>query len=142
MPSWIMRASRGYSTLDEQEDDVTHYFWADDKEDAEEYIKTHWVELLGKDPSWFLVSLEEQRTRGGYRPGAGRPTLPPEKKAKPKTVAKRIPIDLAENLEKIDTLLALIEDWKRRSENSSSTSPRWAKLREFLSDVEKIDLKL
>jgi len=143
MPSWIMRASRGYSALeDEQEDNVTHQFWADDKEDAEEYLRTHWVELVGKDPSWFLVSLEEQRTRGGYRPGAGRPALPPDKKAKPKTVAKRIPIELAENLEKIDTLLTLIEDWKCRSENSSSTSPRWAKLREFLADVEKIGLKL
>jgi hypothetical protein len=82
------------------------------------------------------------RTRGGYRPGAGRPTLPPEKKAKPKTVAKRIPIELAENLEKIEALLVLIEDWKRRSESSSSTSPRWAKLRELLADVEKIGLKL
>jgi hypothetical protein len=138
-----MRVSRRYSALeDKQDDDVTHQFWADDKEDAEEYLRTHWVELLGKDPSWFLVSLEEQRTRGGYRPGAGRPTLPPEKKVKSKTVAKRISIELAENLEKIDTLLTLIEDWKQRSENSSPTSPRWAKLREFLSDVEKIDLKL
>jgi hypothetical protein len=137
-----MRASRGHSTLDEQDDDVTHQFWADDEEDAEEYVNTHWVKLLGKDSSWFLVSLEEVRTRGGYRPGAGRPTLPPEKKAKPKTVAKRIPIELAENLEKIEALLVLIEDWKRRSESSSSTSPRWAKLREFLADVEKIGLKL
>jgi hypothetical protein len=97
---------------------------------------------VGKDPSWFLVSLEEVRTRGGYRLGAGRPTLPPERKAKPKTVTKWIPIELVENLEKLDVLLTLIEDWKRRLENSSSTSPRWAKLREFLSDVEKIDLKL
>jgi hypothetical protein len=135
-----MRASRGYSTLDEQEDDVTHQFWADDKEDAEEYINAHWVKLLGDDPSWFLVSLEELRTRGGYRPGAGRPMLPPEKKAKPKTVAKRIPVQLAENLEKVDALLILIDDWKHRSENSSPTSPRWVKLREFLSDVKKIGI--
>jgi hypothetical protein len=142
MPIWIMRASRGCTALDEQDDDVTHQFWADDKEDAEEYVSTHWVELLGDDPSWFLVSLEELRTRGGYRPGAGRPTLAPEKKAKPKTVAKRIPIELAENLEKIEALLVLIEDWKQRSESSSSTSPRWAKLRELLADVEKIELKL
>lgn len=140
MPSWIMRASRGYSFVDEQDDDAIHQFWADDKEDAEEYVKAHWVEWLGKDPNWFLVSLEEQRTRGGYRPGAGRPTLPPEKKAKPKTVAKRIPVELAENLEKIDSLLTLIDDWKQRSEKSSSTSPRWAKLREFLSDVEKLGI--
>jgi hypothetical protein len=134
-----MRASRGYGSIDEQ-DDVRHQFWADDKEDAEEYINTHWLELLGKDSDWFLVSLDEQRTRGGYRPGAGRPTLPPEKKAKPKTVAKRIPVQLAENLEKIDGLLALIDDWKQRSDNSSSTSPRWAKLREFFSDVEKLGI--
>ena len=138
-----MKASRGYSALkDEQDGNVTYRFWADDREDAEEYVNAHWVELVGKDSSWFLVSLEELRTRGGYRPGAGRPTLPPGKKAKPKTVAKRIPIELAENLEKIEALLVLIEDWKRRSESSSSTSPRWAKLREFLADVEKIELKL
>jgi hypothetical protein len=135
-----MRASRGCNLLDNQDDDITHQFWADDKEDAEEYINTHWVELVGKDSDWFLVSLEEQRTRGGYRPGAGRPTLPPEKKAKPKTVAKRIPVQLAENLEKVDALLTLIDDWKQRSENSSPTSPRWVKLREFLSDVEKIGI--
>ena len=140
MPNWIMRVSRGYNFLDKQDVDITLQFWADDKEDAEEYINTHWVELVGKDSNWFLVSLEEQRTRGGYRPGAGRPTLPPEKKAKPKTVAKRIPVQLAENLEKIDSLLALIDDWKQRSDNSSSTSPRWAKLREFLSDVEKLGI--
>ena len=142
MPTWIMRASRGCTALDEQDDDVTHHFWADDKEDAEEYVNAHWVELVGKDLSWFLVSLEEVRTRGGYRPGAGRPALPLEKRAKPKTVAKRIPIELAENLGKVDELLTLIDDWKHRSESSSSTSPRWAKLREFLADVEKIGLKL
>jgi len=140
MSSWIMRASRGCNLLDNQDDDITHQFWADDKEDAEEYINAHWAELVGKDSDWFLVSLEEQRTRGGYRPGAGRPTLPPEKKAKPKTVAKRIPVQLAENLEKVDALLTLIDDWKHRSENSSPTSPRWVKLREFLSDVEKIGI--
>lgn len=140
MPSWIMRASRGCNLLDNQDDDITHQFWADDRENAEEYITTCWVELVGKDSDWFLVSLDEQRTRGGYRPGAGRPTLPPEKKAKSKTVAKRIPIQLAENLEKIDALLTLIGDWKQRSENSSPTSPRWVKLREFLSDVEKIEI--
>jgi len=140
MPSWIMRASRGCNLLDNQDDDIIHQFWADDKEDAEEYINAHWVELVGKDLDWFLVSLEEQRTRGGYRPGAGRPTLPPEKKAKPKTVPKRIPVQLAENLEKVDALLTLIDDWKQRSENSSPTSPRWVKLREFLSDVEKLGI--
>jgi hypothetical protein len=135
-----MRASRGCNLLDNQDDDITHQFWADDKEDAEEYINVHWAELVGKDSDWLLVSLEEQRTRGGYRPGAGRPTLSPEKKAKPKTVAKRIPVRLAENLEKVDALLTLIDDWKQRSENSSPTSPRWVKLREFLSDVEKIGI--
>lgn len=135
-----MKVSRGHNFLDNQDEDATLQFWADDKEDAEEYISTHWSELVGKDSGWFLVSLEEQRTRGGYRPGAGRPTLPPEKKAKPKTVAKRIPVQLAEKLEKIDSLLALIEDWKQRSDNSSSTSPRWAKLREFLYDVEKLGI--
>ena len=140
MPSWIMRASRGCNLLDNQDDDITYQFWADDKEDAEEYINVHWAELVGEDSDWFLVSLEEQRTRGGYRPGAGRPTLPPEKKAKPKTVAKRIPVQLAENLEKVDALLTLIDDWKQRSENSSPTSPRWVKLREFLADVEKIGI--
>ena len=140
MPSWIMRASRGCNLLDNQDDDITYKFWADDKEDAEEYLNVHWVEIVGKDSDWFLVSLDEQRTRGGYRPGAGRPTLPPEKKAKPKTVPKRIPIQLAENLERIDALLTLIDDWKQRSENSSPTSPRWVKLREFLSDVEKIGI--
>ena len=134
-----MRASRGYNFVDEQEDDVTHQFWADDREDAEYYVNTHWKELVGKDSSWFLVSLEELRTRGGYRPGAGRPALPPEKKAKPKTVAKRIPIRVAENIEKIDVVLSLIEDWKERSKNTSPTSPRWDKLREFLADLEKID---
>lgn len=140
MPSWIMRASRACNLLDNQNADVTHQFWADDREDAEEYINTHWIELVGKELDWFLVSLDEQRTRGGYRPGAGRPTLPAEKRAKPKTVAKRIPVELAENLEKIDALLTLIDDWKQRSENSSPTSPRWVKLREFLCDVEKIGM--
>jgi hypothetical protein len=43
-------------------------------------------------------------------------------------------------LRRIDALLTLIDDWKQRSENSSPTSPRWVKLREFLSDVEKIGI--
>jgi hypothetical protein len=122
-----MRASRRCNLLHNQDDDITHQFWADDKEDAEdaeEYINTYWFELVGKDSDWFLVSLEEQRTRGGYRPGAGKPTLPPEKRAKPKTVAKWIPVQLAKNFEKVDAVLTLIDDWKQRSENSSSTSPR------------------
>ncbi len=49
MPSWIMRALRGCNLLDNQEDDITHQFWADDKEDAEDYINVQWVELVGKD---------------------------------------------------------------------------------------------
>lgn len=96
--------------------------------------------MVGKELDWFLVSLDEQRTCGGYGPGAGRPTLPPEKRAKLKTAAKWIPVQLAENLEKIDALLTLIDDWKQYSGNSSPTSPRWVKLREFLSDVEKMKI--
>jgi hypothetical protein len=119
-----MRASRGCNLLDNQNNDITHQFWADDKEDAEEYVNAHWVELVGRNSDWFLVLLEEQRTRGGYRPGAGKPTLPPEKRAKPKTVAKWIPVQLAKKFEKVDAVLTLIDDWKQRSENSSPTSPR------------------
>jgi hypothetical protein len=54
-----MRVSRGCNLLDNQGDDVTYRFWADDKEDVEEYINAHWAELVGKDLDWFLVSLEE-----------------------------------------------------------------------------------
>jgi hypothetical protein len=33
-----MRVLRRCNLLDNQHDDITHQFWADDKEDAEEYI--------------------------------------------------------------------------------------------------------
>jgi len=141
MPNWIIRASRGHDAVAGQDEDFTHQFWADDKQDAEDYINSRWTQLLGTDPTWFLVSLEEQKTHGGYRPGSGRPTLPQEKKAKPKTVAKRIPIQLAENLDKVNELLSLVKDWRERSNNSSSTSPRWNKLREFLNDVDQLGIK-
>lgn len=41
MPSWIMRASWGCNLLDNRDHDVTYQFWADDREDAEEYINIH-----------------------------------------------------------------------------------------------------
>jgi hypothetical protein len=53
MPSWIMRASRGCNLLDNQDDDITYQFWADDKEDAEEYLNAHWVEIVGKIQTGF-----------------------------------------------------------------------------------------
>jgi hypothetical protein len=57
MPGWIMRALRGCNLLDNQDDDISHQFWTDDKEDVEEYISTHWTELVGKDLAWFLVKI-------------------------------------------------------------------------------------
>jgi len=136
-----MKASKGHDAVTVQDENFTHQFWADDERDAVDFITSEWNQLLGTDPAWFLVSLEEQKTHGGYRPGSGRPTLPQEKKAKPKTVAKRIPIQLAENLDKLNELLSLVKDWQERSNNSSSTSLRWDKLREFLNDVDQLGIE-
>ncbi len=53
---------------------------------------------------------------------------------------RRVPSEWADKIQEVDALLALIEDWKDRSNQASSTSPRWQKLREFLSDVNSIYL--
>jgi hypothetical protein len=67
--------------------------------------------------------------RGGSRPGAGRPVSCPSKLI-------RISSDLNRN--QIEEILALIEDYQIQSDDSSSTSPRWEKMREFLNEVRLI----
>lgn len=66
--------------------------------------------------------------RGGKRDGAGR------KPSRP-TVVRRVPEDLADKLDKVEELFALLEDWKARSEDAPATSPRWERCRELLSQV-------
>jgi hypothetical protein len=70
--------------------------------------------------------------RGGKRPGAGRK---PEGEA-PKTKQVRI---LPEYGDKVDDLIALHRAtvrWSQAAAGASSTSPRWAKMRQFLAEVQ------
>jgi hypothetical protein len=91
------------------------------------------IRQLPEGQHWWQVD-NMYRARGGYRPGAGRE---PENRPK-KTVVKRIPVEMAGKLDKIDSLLQLIEDWKERSDNSPETSPRWERCREMLSEISEL----
>ena len=51
---------------------------------------------------------------------------------------RRVPSEWADKIQEIDALLALIEDWKDRSDCTSKSSPRWEKLREFLGEVKSL----
>ena len=81
---------------------------------------------------WFISNIKPKH--GGYRQGAGR-----KKEGKsPKTMPRRVPTKWADKIQEVDTLLALIQDWKDRSNYASKSSPRWEKLRELLGEIESI----
>lgn len=136
MPNWVVTISKGQNILTGCDDDKTFQFWADDKQDAEDYVIENWRSISGADPSYFMVSLNELRTHGGHRPGAGRPKS--ECSSKPKTKAVRLPVELADKKDEFIALVQLISDWRERSEASSQTSVRWEKLRQLLKDVEAL----
>lgn len=69
---------------------------------------------------------------GGARAGAGRPVTGQ------KTKVVRLPEDVANDLDKITSCLALVEDWRSRSETASSTSPRWEMFRKFLQEYDRL----
>ena len=52
---------------------------------------------------------------------------------------RRVPSEWTDKIQEINALLALIEDWKERSNQTSKTSPRWQKLREFLEEIEPLN---
>ncbi len=83
-----------------------------------------------------LSFIPEPKKHGGSRPGAGRP--PKETPSVPTTKAVRLPADLADKKEDLIALVALVADWRSRSESGSPTSVRWEHLREFLADAEKL----
>lgn len=71
---------------------------------------------------------QTKNTHGGRREGAGRPNL--GKKSK----VIRIPDGLPDAKTITDTF-ELIWEWERKSKDASQTSPRWDKLRQFLSEL-------
>lgn len=90
--------------------------------------------LLDYKRPWFISSIKPKR--GGHREGAGR-----KKTGKaPKTMPRRIPTHWADKVKEVNTLLELIEEWKERSNQASSTSPRWQKLREFLDEIDSLNI--
>ena len=141
MPNYLLTLCEGYDLETGKDVLKTREFWADDLTDAEALVEENWREW-SEGNKWFSVSLEENRTRGGFRPGAGRKSNAEKgiTPAKPKTVAKRIRVEVAEKLDKIESLLALVEDWQGRSEASSQTNVRWEKMRQFLKEVEELGL--
>ncbi len=75
----------------------------------------------------------KSKGRGGAGRGQGR-----KPGTGPKTVAKRIPEHLAEKIDKIDSLLALLDDWKAQAQDAPATSPRWERCRQMLRDIDKL----
>ncbi len=51
---------------------------------------------------------------------------------------RRVPSELADTIQELNALLALIQDWRDRSDYASKSSPRWEKLREFLGEVDSL----
>jgi hypothetical protein len=86
-------------------------------------------------PTYVFCSLKKKR--GGLRKNAGRPKGSGQYGEE--TVALRVPVSLASRLPKIQSILSLIEDYRIRSLDASSSSPRWEQLRLFLSDVDAIE---
>lgn len=137
MPNWKLTISRGYDFVSQSDEDKTFQFWADDKKDAEDLVVENWQQFSGGDKAYFQVSLEELKSHGGSRPGAGRPKK--SSYSKSPTKALRLPEEIA----KKDELIALIEllrDWRAREKASCKTSVRWEKLRELMDDVESLGL--
>ena len=83
--------------------------------------------------SEFVVSVKKKR--GGARPNSGRSKGSPTK-------AVRVSQELANNIDKVQALLALVADWQARQidEPASDTSPRWERMNEFLEEVKGIGL--
>ena len=106
---------------------------ADSQSDAEAQLET--MRLPFSRSHLIFSSIHKQR--GGYRPRAGRPKG--SGKHGEETIALRLPISLASRLPKVQSILSLIEDYRIRSLDASSSSPRWEQLRLFLSDVDAIE---
>lgn len=82
---------------------------------------------------------------GGSRPGAGRPREIGVTRDNPSTKAVRVPYEYSYLFERDDfgntrfqEIMALINDFNSSSHSASETSPRWEKLRQFLSQYQKI----
>lgn len=138
MPNWRLTISKGFDFVSRVDDDKIFFFWADDQKDAEDWVVSNWNKLTEGDRAYFQVSLEVVVSHGGFRPGAGRPKINSSDR-KPPTTTIRLPIEIA----KKDELIAMIEilrDWKSREQASSSTSPRWEKLRELIQDIDALGL--
>ena len=83
--------------------------------------------------------------RGSKRVGAGRSkgSKTAVDKLKPKAKVVRIPISLWEKIELgyFGDLEALLANWQFRSEDASTTSLRWQKLRELFEEIKQISLR-
>lgn len=137
MPNWKLTISKGFDFVSQLDDDKTFEFWADDQQDAEDYVVENWSSITSGDKAYFQVSLDLVKSHGGFRPGAGRPKISESERYKTK------PIRLPEEIAKKDELIALVEllrDWKAREQASVKTSVRWEKLRELLQDVDNLGL--
>lgn len=129
MITWIAT----FEHFSDLSDRKTVEVFADTREEAEVALdKT----LLPFSSSVYLFcSLKKKR--GGIRKNAGRPKGSGQYGEE--TVALRVPVSLASMLPKIQSILSLIEDYRIRSLDASSSSPRWEQLRLFLSDVDAIE---
>lgn len=78
---------------------------------------------------------------GGQRKGAGRKRQDEALKSKTTKVI-RVSLEVAkiQNEVGFENLLVLIRTWKNDSLESSSTSPRWQKCRELLSEIEELGI--
>lgn len=66
---------------------------------------------------------------GGARPGAGRPKL----NRPPRTVAKRIPIELADKIDSMEKLLHVIKEWETLV--AFGTGPRWSQAKKMMAEI-------
>jgi len=73
-------------------------------------------------------------SRGGSRPRAGRKS---GRVSRP-TKAVRVPLEVADNIDKIEALFNLLEDWKQREKDSCETSRDWVQMRNFLEEVDSV----
>lgn len=79
---------------------------------------------------------KKKSRRGGARPGAGRPPVPEKEKSKTKVI--RVPLEIADQLHRMQDILALIEDYNFRSQDASPSSPRWEQWRKFHKELEDL----
>ena len=80
----------------------------------------------------FEVVSPPRSRRGGFRPGARRP-----KGANPPKKVARVPADWDVN--RVESILALIEDWRARSQDAVGESrSRWYFFDKFLDELDDI----